>query len=484
MMDKSIAQSGSKLIRQTAGQSFIHFQRLMHPIVNGEAYIHAVHSQAIAFALQRVANGEVRKLMIAVPPRHFKSYLASVALPTFLLGVDPKLRIVCSSYGQDLADEFASQSRAIMSSPLYRSVFPNTRLSAKKPSVDKQKTTHNGYRFATSTQGVLTGFGADVAIIDDPMKAVDATSQLARDNIWSWFQTSLMTRFDKPGSRRVVVVMQRLHQDDLIGRLLEQGGWEILELPGVFSTTATLRLSPTKSITFNPGDILFPERFDQAVLDAKRHELGAAAFAAQILQKPTPAGGHLFDLSKAKRFSLSAANNHDQFEAMVVSVDCAVTDGQSSDYTAMTTWGVRGQHIYLLDAHRGRWSLAKMVPEVRNKLAALKCKTVAALIETGGSGHPLAAQLELDGVEIVKRFKPSEPKGTRADLANLYLEQGRIRLPFKAPWLGTFENELTSFPHGKNDDLVDSFSQFPWCLEIGLGFNLDLACWPSHKLAA
>jgi len=223
-----LASLGLKLLQKGAADHFTHFQRQMHPIVSSEAYINAVHMQAISAALQKVAVGETRRLLIAVPPRHFKSYLASVAFPTYLLGLDPSLKIVCASYGSDLADNFASQSRDVLQSPLYRAVFPETRLASKTPPLKKLRTTQNGYRLATSIGGVLTGIGADVVVIDDPMKAADASSNVIRDSVGDWFKQSLMTRFDKPAEGRVVVLMQRLHQDDLIGRLKAEEGWKVL----------------------------------------------------------------------------------------------------------------------------------------------------------------------------------------------------------------------------------------------------------------
>lgn len=481
MNTKLIADLGPKLINQAAVAHFSNFQRLMHPIVSSETYVHAVHTRAIAQALEKVARGEIRRLIINVPPRHFKSYQSSVAFPAYLLGLDPGLRIIAASYGSDLSDPFGRQTRDILQSPLYQSLFPETKLRSKTPPVADLVTTRNGYRFATSVGGVLTGKGADIAIIDDPMKAGDGASAAIRDSVGEWFKTSLMTRFDKPAESRVIVIMQRLHMDDLAGRLKAEGGWTVLDLPAITQTAFTADLGFGQEKHFLPGEILFPERITEEVLDQLRFDLGAAGFAAQMLQRPTPAGGHLFDIGNARRYTLTAKPNFNVFEATIVSVDCAAAAGESSDYTAITTWGVRGKNLYLVHAARGQWTLPKTLKQIRPIIDAAASKNRAIIVETGGAGHPLIQQLQEEGVQQVWPFSPKNNKATRAEFANLKMEQGRILLPVAAPWLEQIEAELAAFPHGKNDDYVDSISQIPWCLEAQLGLRLNLSSYPSPK---
>lgn len=474
-----IASLGHQVLQKAAAEHFTHFQRQMHPVVSSETYINAAHMRAISAALHKVAVGEIKRLLIAVPPRHFKSYLASVAFPTYLLGLDPSLKIVCASYGSELADNFASQSRDVLQSPLYQAVFPQTRLASKKPPLNKLRTTQNGYRYATSVGGPLTGVGADVVVIDDPMKAIDASSDVMRDNVGDWFKQSLMTRFDKPAEARIVVLMQRLHQDDLIGRLRAEAGWKLLELPGVAQVTQTLDLGFGKTKVFKPGQTLFPERFDQETLDQLRHDFGEAGYAAQILQRPTPAGGHLFDLGKAKRFNLPSTIAFNKLEAAIISVDCGASAGVNSDYTAITTWGIIARSVFLLHATRGRWALPKLISTIKPIIEKAKSKRRLVLIESGGSGHPLQQMLMEDGVPDVFTWTPEKGKETRAEVANLRLEQGCFRLPHKAPWLEEVEAELADFPHGKNDDYVDSISQVFWNLEGLMAYRLQLSSYPS-----
>ena len=474
-----VAEVGPRLLKGAAVKHFGYFQRIMHPVVSSATYIHAVHTRAIAEALEKVARGITRRLIINVPPRHFKSYQASVAFPAYLLGLDPNLRIICASYGSDLSDPFGRQTRDIMQSPLYLSMFPETRLRSKTPPVGDLVTTKNGYRFATSVGGVLTGKGADIAIIDDPMKAGDQSSDVVRDGIGEWFKTSLMTRFDKPAESRVVVVMQRLHMDDLAGRLKAEGGWEILDLPAIAQTGYSVDLGLGQAKSFVAGDILFPERITPDVLDQLRFDLGEAGFAAQMLQRPTPAGGHLFNLGKVRRYELTAKPNYNVFEATIVSVDCGAAAGESSDYTAITTWGVRGKDLYIVHATRGRWTLPRTLKIIKPIIDAAASKNRGIVIETGGAGHGLIQTLHEDGYKQVWPYTPKDGKAARAEFANLKFEQERILLPFDAPWLEEVEAELAAFPFGKNDDYVDSIGQIPFLLERNLGTRLHLTSYPT-----
>ena len=459
------------------------FQRYAHGLVSGEPFINSIHSRAIANALEQVAHGKVRRICIAVPPRHHKSYIASVAAPAYLLGKDPRLRIICASYGNDLSGRLGSQFRDIVQSPLYRQIFPQTKLSSKIPPLHDIRTTRNGYRLSTSIGGVITGIGADVAIIDDPMKAADASSQAVRDAVGEWFKGSLMSRFDRPAEARVVVVMQRLHQDDLIGRLKAEGGWTVLELPAETLNRYELRLSATETRMMEPGDLLFAERFPKEELDKLRVTLGEAQYHAQMLQRPTPAGGHLFNLTHAKRFELPQKVKPSGYDGVLVSVDCASSVSSSADYTAFTVWGIRGRELYLLYARRGRWTLTQTMNALGTFVPTSGWPGRGTLIESGGSGFPLAQALRERGCPNIWEWAPKKDKTTRADLANLRMEQGMVHLPIAAPWLDEFENELAEFPHGKNDDYVDSFSQVTWNLEGKLAQMLHLKSFPTPKAA-
>src|SRR5437016_14706 len=190
--------------------------RAFEAINPGQRLIANWHIDAICYHLQLMVNGEARKrLVVNLPPRTLKSFIVSVALPAWLLGLDPSTRIICASYGDDLAAKFSRDCRALLETPFYRRVFPQTRLSSKKASESEFETTRRGYRLATSVGGTLTGRGGSVLILDDPLKANDAGSELARRAAAEWFRNTALSRLDDPGNSLVILAMQRLHVDDL-----------------------------------------------------------------------------------------------------------------------------------------------------------------------------------------------------------------------------------------------------------------------------
>jgi hypothetical protein len=182
------------------------------------------HIDGMTYAAELVIDGKIKRLITTVPPRHLKSIIFSVALPAFLLGQDSTKRIICVSYSNELAIKHAIDFRAVMSSDWYRRVFPKTKISREKDTQYETMTTARGYRYATSLGGTLTGRGADLIVLDDPQKPEEALSEAHRNSAGQWFDTTLLSRLDSKSKGAVVIVMQRLHEDDLAGRLFAKGG--------------------------------------------------------------------------------------------------------------------------------------------------------------------------------------------------------------------------------------------------------------------
>ncbi len=214
-------------------KDFKTFARFTFSQLNPQSeFVDSSYLSLLAAKVEACVEGRCKRLMICLPPRSLKSIMVSVALPAWLLGLQPHRQIICASYGQDLADKHARDTRAVMLSPSYRHIF-NTRLSTKRLSVNDFMTTEGGFRMATSVGGVLTGRGGDFLIIDDPLKPDDAYSDTQRSSVNRWFESTLLSRLNNKQDGVIIVVMQRLHQDDLIGHLLEKGGWELLKLPAI-----------------------------------------------------------------------------------------------------------------------------------------------------------------------------------------------------------------------------------------------------------
>jgi predicted phage terminase large subunit-like protein len=467
---------------KVARLDFFAFYRLVFSTLAPEAqsFLDAKHYQALAAALQKVVTGETPRLLIAIPPRHGKSVFASVALPAWILGSDPKAKIICGSYGDQLAKDFALRTRELLRSSDYQAIFPDTALDVGGTALEELRTTAKGYRLGTSVQGVVTGKGADYIILDDPMKAIDASSDSARNAVYEWVKGSLMTRFDKPAEGRMVVVMQRLHQDDLIGRLLADGGWDILEMPGECLKQQIFDLGHGRQWTFNPGDLLFPERFDAAVLQQSKYDLGEVAYNAQILQRPTPPGGALFKLKHFQRYKQLPQH----FEAIIQSWDPAYTETETAAFTVCTTWGILGRKLYLIDVLRKRLDFYKIEPAIISMKQ--KYNATGVILEISGVGKAIGNSILRH--ENSRRWfcwiEPQEGKVDRATAQTPKLERKYIYLPETADWLETFEAEIAEFPFCKYFDQVDSMVHFLGALDGRNLITSRLSAFPEKFKAA
>ena len=199
------------------------------------------HLELVAAKLADCVSGKTRRLIINLPPRHLKSLLASVALPAFYLGHNPAAQIICVSYAQELAEKLARDCRSVMMSAWYKAIFPMTRLSTQRPSVQELITTRHGFRLATSVGGVLTGRGADLMLIDDPAKPEEAISDALRKRVNDWYDSTAVSRLNSKQNSRVVIISQRLHEDDLVGHVLEEEDWDAVKLAGDRGTRRRIR---------------------------------------------------------------------------------------------------------------------------------------------------------------------------------------------------------------------------------------------------
>src|SRR5271169_5108048 len=246
------------------------------------------HFEAIAAKLAAVRDGRVGRLIINVPPRHLKSHLASVAFPAWCLGHDPSMQILCVSYAQDLADKLSRDCRRIVASDWYQRLFP-TRLSPRHQAVPEFETTAQGSRIATSVGGVLTGRGADIIIIDDPLKPEEALSQAQRRAANEWFDHTLYSRLNDKQTGAIILIMHRLHEDDLVGHVLAQEDWEVVRFPAIAEEDEAWAVQTVwgpRHFTRRQGDALHSEREPLAMLEQIRRTIGEYNFAGQYQQAP------------------------------------------------------------------------------------------------------------------------------------------------------------------------------------------------------
>ena len=438
------------------------------------------HFEAMAAKLAAVRDGRVGRLIINVPPRHLKSHLASVSFPAWCLGHNPSAQILCVSYAQDLADKLSRDCRRIMASDWYQRLFP-ARLSPQRQAVPEFETTAQGCRLATSVGGVLTGRGADIIIIDDPLKPEEALSQAQRQAANEWFDHTLYSRLNDKRKGAIVLIMHRLHEDDLVGHVLAQEPWEVVRFPAIAEDDETHMIeAPLESrcVTRAHGEALHPEREPLAMLEQIRRTIGEYNFAGQYQQAPTPQGGGLV---KAVWFRNYAPNERPgEFDRVVQSWDTANKASELSDFSVCTSWGIKGKDLYLLHVLRRRMEYPELKRAVRDQRDAFGASVV--LIEDKASGTQLIQELIADGLHAVTRYQPQADKIMRMHAQTAMIENGFVHLPKEAAWLADYLHELTAFPKGKHDDQVDSTAQMlDWFKRAGSGPTLNAGIWYYYK---
>jgi predicted phage terminase large subunit-like protein len=415
------------------------------------------YMEVVAAALEECSRGETRRQIINIPPRYGKSTAASVALVAWHLGHNPAAQIICVSYAQDFAEKLARDCRNVMTSKWYQQIF-RTRLSNQKQSAQELVTTAQGFRLATSVGGVLTGRGADLIVIDDALKPSEALSDAQRRAVNDWYDNTLYSRLNDKRRGCIVLIMQRLHEDDLVGHVLEQEEWDVLSLRAIAEKDEIYRVRTalgTRTFRRHDGEVLHAGREDRQTLDHIRQTIGEYNFAGQYQQAPSPAGGGLIKEDWFKSYLESELPG--SFEQVLQSWDSACKISEFTDYSVCTTWGIKDRQIYLLDVLRKRMEFPELKRAVVTQAQAHRATIV--LIEDSASGTQLIQELINEGLRSVKGSKSVKDKKMRFNAQTPCIENGFVYLPREASWRAEYLHELTTFPNGKYDDQADSTSQ-------------------------
>lgn len=435
---------------------FLH--RCFLEVSPGDAFLHNWHLDAIAHRLDQTHAGDLKRLIVTVPPRSLKSIMISVAWVAWKLGHDPSLRFVCVSYSGELALKHARDCRAIMNAPFYKRAFHRTVLSRERNAEHDFMTTARGGRFSTSIGGTLTGRGGDIIIIDDPIKPEDAASEATRTTANEWFRNTLSSRLNNKSKGVMILVMQRLHEADLAGQLLASGGWDHLNLPAIAEIDEDIPIGRGQVHVRHVGEALHPAREPLEVLEGLRRSMGSAIFSAQYQQAPVPPSGLMIDRAWFKTYDLTPERQPG--DRIVQSWDCASKDGVLSDWSVCITALIRRRQVYVLDVFRDRLKF----PDLRRQtiMLARRYAVTAILIEDAASGTQLIQQLRREqplGVPMPLAPRALGDKVTRMSGASQRIEAGELLLPADAPWLAEFLREVLAFPSGRYDDQVDALSQ-------------------------
>jgi len=408
------------------------------------------HFEAVTEKLSQVARGDIRRLIITLPPRMLKSLCASVALPAWFLGRHPWERVVVVSYSDVLARTHANDFRLLVNDPIYQATFPGMRLQRE---TDREIiTAKRGKRIATSLEGTLTGLGGNLIIIDDPLKLGDAMSESVRARVIEWYRSTLLSRADDKTTARIVLVMQRVHQDDLAGYLQEQGGFEVLNLPAIAQRDETYELGDGRLHRRRKGELLHPEHEPAHVLAELKREMGPIAFSAQYQQSPIPPGGRII---KRKWLTPYDEVHCEPGDRIIMSWDIALSETETGDYSACVVLLRRLEVFYVLEVLRGRFpfdTLMQKVMEVKRRYAS-----GTLLIEDSPISRGLIQNLRGKSINVTD-YKPDSDKRARVIAQCDLFAGGSVRFPRRAAWLEDLTAELLAFP-GRHDDQVDALTQ-------------------------
>lgn len=434
------------------------------------------HIDAICWHLEQVANGNCKRLIINIPPRSLKSFIGSVAFPAWLLGRNPAKKLVTASYSADLASKMTGDFRRLIETPMFRELFPAMRLHGKNTETE-QRTSAGGHRYATSVGGTMTGRGGDIIIIDDPIRADGVMSDAERTAVNDWFRNTVISRLDDKTTGAIVIVMQRLHTDDLVGNLTEAEGhgWTVVNIPAIAVEDCSYRVSNRKGQEFHhrkKGDVLDPHREPLEVLNELRRNMGSSRFASHYQQTPHPPGGNL--IYREWLIDYTAELDLEHADSVLQSWDTAANAEEHNDFSVCTTWAVFGDQYYLLDVFRRRVEFPALKQAALSLIRRFRPNIV--MIENAGTGHSLRQELlaELRNQPRPPKLHKPTPRGdkiTRVDGVTAMLEQGRVHIPQQALWRDEFLKELLAFPSSKHDDQVDSVEQFLRYMQK-LRFNL------------
>ncbi|MES2288183.1 MAG: phage terminase large subunit [Pseudomonadota bacterium] len=447
-------QVRNELIRRSLGHFHTEGFKILH---GGEQMLPGRHIDAMVHALEQVARGDIKRLIITLPPRHGKSELVSGSFPAWILGQDPAAKITITSYGLDLSTQLADKARTIIKDPAYQRLFPATIIRPGKDRADHFVTSKRGEVRAASKAGAMTGMGTHILIVDDFHKAGETLSPVEREKAIETFRSTFFTRFDNLENGRIIIVMQRLHEDDLVGWALDHGNWHHLNLPAFAVQDEIIPLSRGDVWHRKKGDVLAPNLASREYLEQQRAAMGDRYFQPQFQQDPEAAGGGQIDLAWFGQFDEMPPRTF--FHKIVQSWDPAITERVTSDYSVGMTWGFRDGKWYLLDLIRVKIAFNTLLDRV---LAwHRKWRTDALIIEGASIGIALFEQVKrarLPG--IIRAPSPRLSKEDRLAACTPQLETGDFLLPASAPWLTDLRRELLSFPDSKNDDQVDALVQF------------------------
>jgi len=431
-----------KRIQNKAKNDFLSFVKCVWP-----QFIEGAHHRHVAEKFNKIASGEITRLIVNMPPRHTKSEFASYLLPSWMVGRNPQLKIIQVTHTGELAIRFGRKAKHLLDSEEYHKIF-DTRLMEDSKAAGRWETAQGGEYFAAGVGGAITGRGADLLIIDDPHSEQDAMSPSALENAYEWYTSGPRQRL-QPGGR-IVLVMTRWSTKDLTGILLKNqkevkgDQWEVIEFPAIM----------------DDGEPMWPEYWKKEELERAKATLPVAKWNAQWMQAPTSEEGAII---KREWWRTWKSDKIPPLTHIIQSYDTAFMKTETADFSAITTWGIffpsedKGAHLLLLDAIKGRYEFPELRRRALQQFKYWEPETV--LVEAKASGLPLTYELRKMDIPVVN-FTPSRgnDKHVRVNSVAPLFEAGMIWAPDQKFSEEVIE-ECAAFPHGDYDDLLDSMTQ-------------------------
>ncbi len=457
-----------------------------HVVEPSTQYVHNWHIDAIVEHLEAVTAGEITNLVINIPPRHMKSLLASVFWPCWSWTHDPAMRWLFASYNQSLSIRDSLKCRRLIQGAWYRERWGHVfRLTSDQYAKVRFENSRTGYRLASSVDGGNTGEGGDIVVADDPHNVKEGESDASRQAVLEWWDNVMTTRAGRGPLPRKVIVMQRVHERDLSGHVLEQGGYVHLRLPVEYEPKAIPMGNPLPDRLGDPdpraelGELLWPERFGEQELAAMRAPLGSYGWAGQMQQAPSPAGGGILkrhwwrywqrpgDNFGPVTVKMGDGETQDvepvtlpfRLEFHAHSWDMAFKNLQQHDYVVGQHWAKAQGEVFLIDQVREHLDFTETVKAV-NDFSDAHPNATAKWVEDKANGPAVISTLR-QRVPGLIAVDPEGDKTARARAVAPYAESGNVFLPHPriSPWVNGFIEEAATFPAGAHDDQVDAFSQ-------------------------
>jgi len=422
------------------------------------------HIDAISEHLQAVVEGNIKRLIINVPPRHMKSISVAVCLPAWTWTIQPGKKFLYASYASSLSIRDSVKCRRLLDSRWYKAHFEDTfKLTSDQNQKQRFENDKTGARIATSVDGALTGEGGDIIVIDDPHNVRESESSAVREGVLEWWDQAMQTRLNDPKTGAFIIIMQRVHERDLTGHILanELGDeWNHLCLPAKYEVGHP---TPTRSFLgftdprTKEGELLWPNRIDEKTLTSLEKSLGSYASAGQLQQRPMPKGGGIL---KAEWWVPWESEDLPDIEYVLQSWDTAFSTKEKTSYSARTTWGVFKHKGMTCAIVLDMWYDRVSYPELRKiaQEAYYDYEPDAVLIEKKASGQSLLQDLRIAGIPVIE-YMPDRDKEARAHASSALLEDGRIYYPSSKKWCKDLIDICASFPATDNDDIVDTCTQ-------------------------